>query len=197
MHPSLHNGTPSHLSELVDAPCQFLRALGHLHWHVFALLTQFVNLNAQLHLPRQLYPSETCTMSKCMFLYSAVSSQLDHSKRFTLFLPWQTCSFRHQLDFSGKHSSDAAITREDYSLTFPPPSTARCSFIQLSELRHRGENENARVFKNGSNGGSNPGYLDCESSVLPLSHRAPYDMITSQRFQLGTLSQDNDIPYST
>ena len=30
-----------------------------------------------------------------MFLYSAVSSPLDRSKRFTLH-PWQTCSFRHQ-----------------------------------------------------------------------------------------------------
>ena len=28
-------------------------------------------------------------------------------------LPWQTCSFRHQLGFSGKHSSDAAIMRKD------------------------------------------------------------------------------------
>ena len=27
--------------------------------------------------------------------------------------PWQTCSFRHQLGFSGKHSSQAAITRND------------------------------------------------------------------------------------
>ena len=26
------------------------------------------------------------------------------------FTPWQTCSFRHQLGFSGKHSSHAAIT---------------------------------------------------------------------------------------
>ena len=34
------------------------------------------------------------------------------------FNPWQTCSFRHQLDFSGKHTGHAAITREDYSLTF-------------------------------------------------------------------------------
>ncbi len=31
----------------------------------------------------------------------------------TLFVPWQTCSFRHQLAFSGKHSSHAAITSED------------------------------------------------------------------------------------
>ena len=26
------------------------------------------------------------------------------------FTPWQTCSFWHELDFSGKHSSHAAIT---------------------------------------------------------------------------------------
>ena len=47
--------------------------------------------------------------------------------------PWQTCSLRHQLDFFGKHSSQAAITRKDYSLTFPLPSIARYSFIKLSK----------------------------------------------------------------
>ena len=42
----------------------------------------------------------------------------------------------------------AAITREDYSLKFPPlPIAARYSFIQLSELGHRGENENAQALK--------------------------------------------------
>ena len=46
-----------------------------------------------------------------MFLYSVVSSPLDRSKRFTLILPWQTCSFRHQLGFSWKHSSHAAIAQ--------------------------------------------------------------------------------------
>ena len=45
-----------------------------------------------------------------MFLYSAVSSPLDRSKHST---PWKTYSFRHQLGFSGKHSSHAAITRND------------------------------------------------------------------------------------
>ena len=48
---------------------------------------------------------------KGMFLYSAVPSPLDRSKRFTLILPWQTCSFRHQLGFSRKHSSQAAIAQ--------------------------------------------------------------------------------------
>ena len=66
--------------------------------------------------------------SKDMFLYSAVSSPLDHSKRFT---PWQTRSFRHQLDFSGKHSSHAATSKHSHFLQVL--SIARCSFIQLSE----------------------------------------------------------------
>ena len=82
-----------------------------------------------------------------MFLDSAVSSPLDRSERLTLFLPWQTCSFRHQLDFSGKHSSHAAIMREDYSFTFPQPSIDRHSLIQLSGVRCLGENENARAEK--------------------------------------------------
>ena len=75
---------------------------------------------------------------KGMILYSAVSSPLDNSKRFTLFLPWQTCSFRHEQGFSWKHSGDAAIPGNDYSLTFPPLSIARYSFIQLSQLRRHG-----------------------------------------------------------
>ena len=37
----------------------------------------------------------------CVYIYSAVSSPLDRSKRFTLHR-WQTCSFRHLLDFFGK-----------------------------------------------------------------------------------------------
>ena len=36
-------------------------------------------------------------------------------------------------------------TREDYSPIFPPPSIARYSFKQLSELGHHGENENAQT----------------------------------------------------
>ena len=64
------------------------------------------------------------------------------------FTPWQTCSFRHQLAFSWKHSSHAAITSEDYSLIFPPLSIiAKYSFIQLIRLRRREENENAQTLK--------------------------------------------------
>ena len=46
---------------------------------------------------------------------------------------------------------------------------ARYSFIQLSELRHSGENENAQA-RNCSKRDSNPGCLKfCESGILPLS----------------------------
>ena len=62
-----------------------------------------------------LIPADLGERKKGMFLYSAVSRSLDRSKCFTLFLPWQTCSFRHQLGLSGKHSSHAAITAQRLS----------------------------------------------------------------------------------
>ena len=36
-------------------------------------------------------------------------------------------------------------------------------FIQLSELRHCGENENAQTLKKWQRDDSNPGYLDCHA----------------------------------
>ena len=111
---------------------------------------------------------------KGMLLYSVVSRPLDRSKRFTLFLPWhynETCSLRHQLEFSGKHSSHAAITRNDYSPTFP--SITRYSFIQLSEQGRQWRERKCSNFETVAKGDPNPGSLDCESGVLPLSYRSP------------------------
>ena len=74
-----------------------------------------------------------------MFLYSAVSIPL--AKRFTLhpladlFIPAPTRLLWE------------ASTCEDDSFTLPPLSITRCSFIQLNELGHRGENENAQTSK--------------------------------------------------
>ena len=80
------------------------------------------------------------------------------------FTPWQTYSFQGHLNFSGKHSlyfipdrpvhsndnltylatyNHAAIT----AFTYPPPSTARYSFIQLGELRQRGVNEISQALR--------------------------------------------------
>ena len=64
------------------------------------------------------------------------------------FTPWQTCSFLHQLRFSGKHSSQAAIAHEDYSLIFQPLSIARYSFIKLRELGCHGDNDTS-LLRNG------------------------------------------------
>ena len=91
----------------------------------------------------------------------------------------KTCSFRHQLDFYGKHSSHAAITLEDYSFTVPPLSIARYSLIQLTELGRCGENENSQPkLRNGNRGDSNPGSLDGESGILPLRLPMSTTMIT-------------------
>ena len=47
----------------------------------------------------------------------------------------------------GSISSHTGITREDFSLIFPPSSIARYTFIQLREPGHHEENEDAQTFK--------------------------------------------------
>ena len=81
-----------------------------------------------------------------MVLYSAVSSPLDRSERFTLSSPGRPV---HSDTNSASPGSILAMQqlRNDYSLTFPPLSVARYSFIQLSRLRRREENENAQTSK--------------------------------------------------
>ena len=56
-------------------------------------------------------------------------------------------SFSYRLDFSGKHSAMLQLLYEGYSLTLPPLSITRYSFIQLSEQGRRGENENSQTSK--------------------------------------------------
>ena len=81
-----------------------------------------------------------------MVLYSAVSSPLDRSSALhfpplaDLFIP---------TTFSASLGSILAMQqlRNDYSLTFPPLSIARYSFIQLSRLRRREVKENAQTSK--------------------------------------------------
>ena len=87
-----------------------------------------------------------------MILYSAVTTPLK--------APY-TCSFRHQLGISGKHSSHAAITHEDYSFIFPSPSIARCSFTQVSGLRRRARTKMPKLRNSIKWRISNPGCLDC------------------------------------
>ena len=59
------------------------------------------------------------------------------------------------------------------SLTFPPLSIARYSFIQLSRQGRQWREVKCPIFQTVAKGDSNPGSLDCESGILPLSYRAP------------------------
>ena len=101
---------------------------------------------------------------KVRFIQRSIQS-IGHSNSKRLhFTPWQTCSFRHQLGFSGKHSSDAAITREDYSLTCPPWYSFKTADWTVASWRER----KCPNFEMVAKEDSNLGYLDCESCVLPL-----------------------------
>ena len=88
-----------------------------------------------------------CKGKKVVFIYRAESSPLDRSTHFTLFdLPG-----RH-VHYDTNSVSPVSILarqqlRNNYSLTFPQLSIARYSFIHLSELGCRGENENAQTSK--------------------------------------------------
>ena len=81
-----------------------------------------------------------------MVLYSAVSSPLERSKRFTLSSPGRPVHSDTVLGFSWKHSSHAAIAQRLFT-HIPPLSIARYSFIQLSRLRRREVKENAQTSK--------------------------------------------------
>ena len=59
------------------------------------------------------------------------------------------------------------------SLTFPPLSIARYSFIQLSRQGRQWREGKCPIFQTVAKEDSNPGSLDCESGILPLSYRAP------------------------
>ena len=64
------------------------------------------------------------------------------------------------------------------SLTFPPLSIARYSFIQLSQQGCQWSERKCPIFETVPKGDSNPGSHDCESGILPLRFRAPFTAVT-------------------
>ena len=88
---------------------------------------------------------EDACKKKGMVLYSAVSSPLDRSKRFTLSSPGRPVHSDTVLGFSWKHSSHAAIAQR----LFTHISTTVYSqvLILLSQLRRREVKENAQTSK--------------------------------------------------
>ena len=111
-------------------------------------------------------------LKKVVYISSTVSSPLDRSKRFTLH-PRFTCSFRHQLGYSGNILAMQQLRATTKSLTFPPLSIAWYSFKQLNQLGHQWREQKCPIFETVAKGDSNPGSLDCETGILPLSYRAP------------------------
>ena len=47
------------------------------------------------------------------------------------------------------------------------------SFIQLIQLGRQWRERKCQIFERVAKEDSNPGSLDCESGILPLSYRAP------------------------
>ena len=88
-------------------------------------------------------------VEKYGFVYSAVSRLLDRSMRFTLHPPLADLFIPALTRLFWEAFSHAVIMREDLSL-FTYISTAVyskvISFIHLSELRRRGENENVKTL---------------------------------------------------
>ena len=82
--------------------------------------------------------------SRDIFLYTTIFSPLDCSKRFTLSSPGRPVHSDINPASLGSILVTEQLNATTNSLIFPPPSIARYSFIQLSELEHHGE----RKFSN-------------------------------------------------
>ena len=72
----------------------------------------------------------------CIYIYIA-QYPVRWTDQTALHFTAQTSSFRHQLDFFGIIQPRLLRANTVYSLTFPPLSIARYSFIQLSDLQDR------------------------------------------------------------
>ena len=115
-----------------------------------------------------------CVCKKRLCLYSAVCSPSDRSKRCTLFaLPDRPVHSDTNSASPGSILTMLQLRATTKSLILPPLSIARYSFIQLSQLGHQWGERKGPIFETVTKGDSNPGSLDCESGILPLSYHAP------------------------
>ena len=107
-----------------------------------------------------------------------MSSPLDRSKRFTLFaFPGRPVHSDTNSASPGSILVRQQLRAKTKSLTCPPLSIARYSFIQLSQLGPQWRERKCQIFETVAKGDSNPGSLDCESGILPLSYRAPCNIV--------------------
>ena len=119
------------------------------------------------------------SLKKGRFLYSAVSSPLDRSKRFTLFaLPGRPVHSDTNSASPGCILAKQQVRAKTKSLTFPP----LYSHVLIYTAESTGasmERTKMPNLRNGSKGDSNPGSLDCESGNLPLSYNVTMVMYTT------------------
>ena len=113
---------------------------------------------------------------------------MDRSKRFTLFAsPGRPVHSDTNSASPGSILATQQLRAKAKSLTFPPLSIDRYSFIQLSEQGRQWRERKCPIFETVTKRDSNPGSLDCESGILPLSYRAPLS-VECHRVVLGTSS---------
>ena len=106
-------------------------------------------------------PHETL-VKKGSFLYSAVSSPLDPSKRFTLV----ASTGRPVHSDTNSASPGSILARQQ--ITFPT-----LSIYSWVNRGHQWRERKCPIFETVTKRDSNPGSLDCESGILPLSYHAP------------------------
>ncbi len=106
---------------------------------------------------------------------------MDRSKRFTLFaLPGRPVHSDANSASPGSILVRQQLRAKTISLTCPPLSIARYSFIQLSQLGPQWTERKCPIFETVAKGDSNAGSLDCESCILPRSYRARCDCKESE-----------------
>ena len=115
--------------------------------YLYLMLDLFKLFSVPLHkiLPgyRELFKC-IIIIKKGMFLYSAVSSQLDRSKRFTLFsLP----GIPGHSDTNSASTGSIYAQRLNTHISTKVLSIARYSFIQLSQLGHQWRERRCPILK--------------------------------------------------
>ena len=124
---------------------------------------------------------------------------MDRSKRFTLFaFPGTPVHSDTNSASPGSILAMQQLRATTKSLTSPPLSIARYSFIQLSEQGRQWRERKCPIFDTVAKRDSNPGSLDCESCILPLSYRAPhrwsnYPNKKSNKYLLCTFEHNSPI----
>ena len=74
------------------------------------------------------------TEQVCQGMRHLITSRDRPLRALYTLLPWQNCSIKHHLNFSGKHPAMLHLMHEGGLHKYPPLSIARHSCMQLSEL---------------------------------------------------------------